>query len=370
MRSRREMFAGSLCLFACLFLFGSGCDGEGDNGGTGGTGGTKRRQFLSMGTAPVGGAFAVVGGAIAEVLNEQKGENNWKVQAKGTKGSKANIRGIQDGKLELALSNSAISYFAVRGESGWDKIYDIRAIVTLAPNVAMFITRKETGITSIAGLKGKRVVVGPSGAGFEMFVAPVLKGHGLTYDDFSPLNNTQSGAVDLLADGNADAAFLGGAVPTGSITQACSSHDIVFIPFDVAARTKLVMDYEFFQPFTISKDKYSDLKEDFEGLNVGSMHLITSAGMDEEVVYQLTRTIWEHRADIAGKHPAGRAINEKNAARYTGTEFHPGAIRFYKEVGIWPEAVEEAGAGSATPAETPVETSDAETADPKGAEAK
>ena len=205
-----------------------------------------------MGTSPVGGAFPVVGGAIAEVLNEQKGDNNWKVQAKGTKGSKANIRGIQDGKLELALSNSAISYFAVRGESGWDKKYDIRAVVTLAPNVAMFITKKETGINTIAQLKGKRVVVGPSGAGFEMFVGPLLKAHGLTYDDFSPLNNTQSGAVDLLADGNADAAFVGGAVPTGAVTQACSSHDIVFIPFESKARTKLVKDYDFFQPFTIS----------------------------------------------------------------------------------------------------------------------
>jgi TRAP transporter TAXI family solute receptor len=185
-----------------------------------------------------------------------------------------------------------------------------------------------------------------------MFVGPLLKGHGLTYDDFSPLNNTQSGAVDLLADGNADAAFLGGAVPTGSITQACSSHNIVFIPFDAASKAKLVADFEFFQPFTVSKDKYSDLDKDFEGLNVGSMHLIASAGMDDEMAYQLAKTIWEHRADIAGKHPAGRAINEKNAARYTGTEFHPGAVRFYKEVGIWPEADGEAGSDAATPADS------------------
>ncbi len=356
MPSRRELFARSLCLFACLALLCSGCGGDGENGSDGSSGKTKRRQFLSMGTAPVGGAFPVVGGAIAEVLNEHKGENKWKIQAKGTKGSKANIRGIQDGKLELALSNSAISYFAVRGESGWDKKYDIRAIVTLAPNVAMFITKKDTGISAIAQLKGKRVVVGPSGAGFEMFVGPVLKGHGLTYDDFSPLNNTQSGAVDLLADGNADAAFLGGAVPTGAITQACSSHDIVFIPFDAKARTKLVADYKFFQPFTIPKEKYSDLTADFEGPNVGSMHLITSAGADDELVYQLTKTIWERRAEIAGKHPAGRAI-EKNAARFTGTEFHPGAVRFYKEVGIWPE---EAGV-TAKPAGKP----DGDAAEPK-----
>jgi len=347
MRSRRNVLPVAFCVASCLALLASGCGGDSESD-AGGAAKPKRRQFLSMGTAPVGGAFPVVGGAIAEVLNANKGDNNWKVQAKGTKGSKANIRDIQNDKLELALSNSAISYFAVRGESGWDKKYDIRTIVTLAPNVAMFITKKETGIKSIAELKGKRVVVGPSGAGFEMFVGPLLKGHGLTYKDFSPLNNTQGGAVDLLDDGNADAAFLGGAVPTGAVTQACSSHDIVFIPFDAAVRSKLVADYEFFQPFTVAKDKYSDLEEDFDGLNVGSMHLIASANLDDEVAYQLTKTIWEHRAEIAGKHPAGRAINEKNAARYTGTEFHSGAARFYKEIGIWPESE---GADSAAGAE-------------------
>ena len=367
MRSRRVFLPVTFCLASCLFLLGSGCGGDSE-GDSGGAAKPKRRQFLSMGTAPVGGAFPVVGGAIAEVLNSNKGDNNWKVQAKGTKGSKANIRDIQNDKLELALSNSAISYFAVRGEASWDKKYDIRTIVTLAPNVAMFITKKETGIKSIAGLKGKRVVVGPSGAGFEMFVGPLLKGHGLTYKDFSPLNNTQGGSVDLLADGNADAAFLGGAVPTGAVTQACSSHDIVFIPFDAAVRKKLVADYEFFQPFTVAKDKYSDLDKDFDGLNVGSMHLITSANLDDEVAYQLTKTIWEHRAEIAGKHPAGRAINEKNAARYTGTEFHPGAARFYKEIGIWPESD---GAVTAADAEKPAgDAAEAKDAKAKDAKAK
>ena len=91
-------------------------------------------KFLSMGTAPVGGAFPVVGGAIAEVLNAHKGENDWKVQAKGTKGSQENIRRLQQNELELAISNAAISYFAVRGEAGWDKQYDIQAIATNKSN--------------------------------------------------------------------------------------------------------------------------------------------------------------------------------------------------------------------------------------------
>ncbi len=169
-----------------------------------------------------------------------------------------------------------------------------------------------------------------------VFLEPLLAAHGVTFDDFKPLYETQSAAVDLLSDGNADAAFLGGAVPTGSIQQACSTHDIFFIPFDEEAKKQLVEQYPFFSPMTIPKDVYSDLDSDYHGLNVGSMHLITAADQPEEKIYQITKILYENRAKIA--HPAAKKfINAKNAARFTGTDFHPGAIRFYKEIGIWAE---------------------------------
>ena len=106
--------------------------------------GGSDRQFLSMGTAPVGGAFQPVGNALSETLNLNRGPNNWKVQAKGTKGSQENIRRLQKGELQLALSNSAITYFAVRGEGGWDQPYEVRALVTIAPNVGVFVTTKSS----------------------------------------------------------------------------------------------------------------------------------------------------------------------------------------------------------------------------------
>lgn len=324
-----------------------GCNSEaGDNGQAG-----SRRQFLSLGTAPVGGAFPVVGGAIAEVLNAHKGDIDWKVQAKGTKGSQENIRRLQQGDLQLALSNAAITYFAVRGESGWEKPYDMRAVATLAPNVAMFISRTDSGVKSLADLKGKRVVIGPAGAGFEMFVRPIVEAHGVNWDEFTQLNAPQSSAVDMLGDGSADAAFLGGAVPTASITQATSTFDVFFVPFDESVRQQLIDQYPFFHPAVVLAGTYTGLDEDFQGLNVGSMHLITSAEHDEEMVYQITKTMWEHRDEIAGKHPAGKAINEKNVPRYTGTEFHPGAKRFYEEIGIWPESTPSEASTEATGAD-------------------
>jgi len=303
----------------------------------------RSNRFLSIGTAPPGGAFFVVGGALAEVLNAHPGAANWQVTAEATKGTQENLRRLDSGELDFALANAAISYFAVRGEGAWDKEYPVRVVMTLAPNVALFIAPAKGDVATIADLRGKRVVLGPAGAGFAYFLEPILAAHGLTYDDMSPLNATQAGAVDLLADGSAAAAFLGGAVPTASITQASSLRDITYVPFDREAVERLVTDYPFFDRATIPAGTYRGLDEDFSGLNVGSMHLVTSAAVDEELVYQVTKTIYENRAEVVEKHPAGKAINPNVVVRNTGTEFHPGAIRFYREIGIWPETSANSG---------------------------
>lgn len=335
MTSRFVFRAVALIAVGCLSV---GCKSDSSGG-----------RFITLGTAPVGGAFRPVGDAIASVLNENKGENSWKVQSKGTKGSQQNIRELDKGDIQLAMSNSAISYYAVQGKGAWEKKYDIRAVVTLAPNVGLFITKQDSGINGIGDLKGKRVTVGPSGAGFEMFLGPLLSEHGVSYPadnpDITPINDTYSNAVALLGDGNADAAFMGGAVPTPAVTQACTSYDIKFVPYEESVRQALIAKYPFYQPAVIpaknkdGKPTYKGMEADFPAMNVGSMHLITTAGQDEETIYQLTKTIWENRAEIVKQHKAGNAINDANAARFTGTPFHPGAERFYREIDIWKDGI-------------------------------
>ena len=305
--------------------------------GCGGEPGSEapQRRFLSLGTAPPGGAFFVVGSALGEVL-QAHGPEGWQVTAEATKGTQENIRRLASGELDLALANAAISHFAVRGEGGWEQAYGIRAVMTLAPNVALFITPTDSGVERLADLAGRRVVVGPAGAGFEYFLRPILAAHGVTYEEFTPLYATQAGAVDLLADGSADAAFLGGAVPTASITQAATTQDVRFVPFDEQAKESLVADYPFFARASVPAGTYRGQEEEFLGLNVGSMHLVAFESADEELIYQATRTLWEQRERVVEKHAAGRAIQAGNVVRDTGTPFHPGAERFYREIGIWP----------------------------------
>ncbi len=299
---------------------------------------SEKRRYISVGTAPAGGAFFVVGSAIAEVVAGNTSEANWEVTAEATKGTQENIRRIVNNELEFALANAAISYFAVRGEGDWKTEHAVRSVMTLAPNVGLFITPKASGIRKIQDFAGKRIVVGPAGAGFEYFLKPILAAHGIAYEDFSPLNSHYLGAVDLLADGSAAAAFMGGAIPTPAVTQAITSQDIFFIPFDAAAKESLFAEYPFFNAITIPAEAYPQgLTEPFASMNVGAMHLITAENADENVVYEFTKTLYTNRAEVVKRHGAGKAINPKNVVKDTGTPFHLGAIRFYQEIGIWQE---------------------------------
>ena len=298
---------------------------------------SSKRRYISIGTAPAGGAFFVVGSAIAEVVDGNIQDANWEVTAEATKGTQENIRRIVSGELEFALANAAISYFAVRGEGAWETEHTIRNVMTLAPNVGLFLTPQSSDIRSIRDFAGKRIVVGPAGAGFEYFLKPILAAHGITYDNFTPINSTYIGAVDLLADGSAAAAFVGGAVPTPAATQASTSQDIFFIPFDDAAKQSLFADYPFFNAITIPANTYKGQIEPFASMNVGAMHLITAENADETTVYEFVKTVYTHRAEVVKRHGAGKAINPKNVVKDTGTPFHPGAVRFYREIGIWQE---------------------------------
>ncbi len=293
-------------------------------------------QFLSIGSAPPGGAFFIVGGALAEVLTAH-GDSRWEVTSEATKGTLESIRRLDRGELELGLANSSITYFAVRGERGWDKGYPMRTLMTLAHNVLVFVTPKSSDIETLADLAGKRVVVGVAGAGWEFFIQPIVAAHGLSYDDFTPLNNTQAGAVDMLADGSADAAFLGGAVPTASIVQATTSSDMLLVPFDEEPRMQLVEEYPFYFNVPIPAGTYRGQDEEFAGLNCGSMHVIVHENMNEELAYEITRTIYENGERVAEKHPAGGFIRADNVVRNNGTPFHAGAVRYYREIGIWPD---------------------------------
>ncbi|MEM9658320.1 MAG: TAXI family TRAP transporter solute-binding subunit, partial [Planctomycetota bacterium] len=127
----------NVCVVGLLASVIAGCGSAGSDGPSSGESG--ERQFVTIGTAPAGGAFAPVGNAIAGVVDAHKGDLNWVVKPQGTKGTQENIRKLESGDIEFGMANAAISYFATRGEGNWDKPYEVRAVATIAPNVGVFV---------------------------------------------------------------------------------------------------------------------------------------------------------------------------------------------------------------------------------------
>ena len=143
-------------IIGLLLLAFSACAGPGSlpDGGT---------RFLSIGTAPPGGAFFVVGGALAEVLS-QADSAGWEVSAESTQGTQENIRRLARKELDLALANASITYFAARGEGTWKQAYPVRTVMTLAPNVALFIAPASAGFESVGDLRGPACGAGTGGS--------------------------------------------------------------------------------------------------------------------------------------------------------------------------------------------------------------
>ncbi|MCA9159536.1 MAG: TAXI family TRAP transporter solute-binding subunit, partial [Planctomycetales bacterium] len=314
-------------LLSVLCLAQIGCTSSADS-----TAG--KREFISVGTAPVGGAFYTVGSAICEVVNDNRGDLNWRVNAESTGGSMENIRLLSQGKLQFAMSNSSITYFAVRGSEGWEEAHEVQSVMTLFPNVAMFVTLANSGIEKVSDLKGKSVYVGPEGAGFEYFVKPILAAHGLTLDDIDGRFGSQQSAVDLLGDGAVVAAMVGGGIPNPALSQMAQANSIRLIPYDTEAKQKLIADYSFFEAAVIPAGTYNGIDAQYDGLNVGSAHLITHKSVDEQTVYDFAKLVYEHRAEIAERHRAALNIRPETVAVQSGVDYHPGAERFYREIGV------------------------------------
>jgi len=329
-----------LLLFSLTFLTAGllGCGGGNSTGSTEGAASAGKREFINVGTAPTGGAFFSVGSAICEVVNDNRGPLNWRVAAESTGGSMENIRLLSQGKLQFAMSNSSITYFAVRGTEGWESKHDVRSVMTLFPNIAMFVTLADSGINSVSDLKGKRVYLGPEGAGFEYFVRPILEAHGLSLSDVEATYGSQQSAVDLIGDRAVVAAIIGGGSPNPALSQLAQAQDIRFIPFDESAKQKLISDYSFFEPASIPAGTYRGIDSVYDGLNVGSAHLITHANIDEQTVFDFLKLVYENREKIAERHKAASNIQPASVAVDNGTEYHPGAIRYFQEIGIWPES--------------------------------
>lgn len=184
---KRIMLAGLACVAGAAIL--TGCGGGASGGASGG-----EKQFLNIATGGTSGTYYPLGGALAELLNNNiKGMN---ASAQATGAAVANINMLKDGSVDLAFVQNDIAYYAENGTEMFkdNKVDTIRGIAALYPETIQFVTTADTGITSVSQLKGKRVAVGASGSGSKRMPARSSR---LTASPMTTSNRSTSPSVKL-----------------------------------------------------------------------------------------------------------------------------------------------------------------------------
>ncbi len=335
-KSRLLALLLSLILVASLAI---GCSGQtasnGDNGDEGSEG-SGETVFLSIATGGTSGTYYPLGGAMANVIsNNVEGVN---AQAESTGASVENATLIQNKETDIAMIQNDIAFYAANGvelptftESG---AYDnIKGMAILYPEVIQIVALKESGINSVEDLKGKSVAVGAPGSGTEANARQILDAHGLSFDDLGkadPLSFAE--AADQMKNGQIDAAFVTAGIPTAAITDVSTTKDIVIVPIEADKVKKLQVDYPFYVEFTIPAGSYSGQEEDVPTTAVMAM-LVVRADMEEDLVYNITKSLFENLETIGNAHEKGKEISVETANEGMPIDLHPGAKKYFEEVG-------------------------------------
>jgi TRAP transporter TAXI family solute receptor len=285
---------------------------------------------MSMGTATVGGILSNIGSAMAQCVNKALPEVN--ITAEFTEGSTENLRLIGQKKMEIALITPQIGYSARKGTGQFkDKPIDFYAVVRMLPNGNIWVVLDKSKIKSIPEMKGQKVAVGPASGGLGILARMQLEANGLDYKkDIQPFFMGAGEMAEALKDGAVEAAFL-----TEELAQmVASTHKIRPLSWDKKTLSEFMSKHPYFGEYTTPPNKIKGV--DFPVLTVDNgIQLICAKEMSEEMVYKLTKAIVENLDCMGQIYAPAKAITPEWTAMELGNPVHPGAVKYFKEKGLW-----------------------------------
>ena len=320
----KKITAFSLLLLLLLSLL-AGCGGSAPK--------ADQSVRLLMVTGGTSGTYYAYGGVIASTLTEKLA--NIEITANTSGASAANARALKNNEAELAILQNDVLDYAYNGtvvmkDDG--KMPTLRTIATLYPEVIQVVATKSSGITSVADLKGKRVCVGDAGSGTEANAMQVMEAYGLSFADLGKVENLSFGdAATAMQNGTIDASFTTAGVPNPAITELNNAIDIVLLPVSGAEADKLIASYPFYSKYTINDSDYS-----IPGVDTVAIlaTLACADGLNADVVYAITKGLFDNQAALAAGHAKGKELSAESAVKGVSIPFHPGAEKYYKEKGI------------------------------------
>ncbi len=295
---------------------------------------TELISNIVTGTGGNTGTYYAFTTAVGQIL----ATDDYKFTIMSTGGSQANIEMIQDKEAQFAIVQNDVMNYAYAGTNGFaEVINDFSAVCCVYPEVCQVIATKASGIKTIADLKGKNVAVGDVGSGVYYNATQILAAAGMDID--TDINKTAASFADsatLLKDGAIDAAFITAGTPTTAVTDLATSTDVVVVDLGDDVINKLMEEYTFYSKYDYSSKDYSFVSDDETASTVYIMAtFVASNDMSEDQVYEITKNLWEKKDEIATAHAKGGEMSLETALAGVGeVPLHPGAEKYYKEIGI------------------------------------
>jgi TRAP transporter TAXI family solute receptor len=296
-------------------------------------------RFVTIGTGGVTGVYYPTGGAISKMTNKKSKEYNLRVTVESTGGSVYNINAIQAGDLEFGIVQSDRQYQAYNGTANWKgkPFKKLRAIFSIHPEVVNLVAAVDSGIKTLADIKGKRVSIGNPGSGERGNALDVLKAAGINWKtDFHAEALKAAEAAGMLQDGRIDAYFYTVGHPNGSFKEATSgARKVRFIPIPQKVIDQLCKEHPYYAPAMIPIGFYPGAanKHDVPTFGVKAT-FVTSSDVPEDIVYDITKSVFENFAEFKTLHPAYKNLTKAKMLQGLTAPMHPGALKYFKEVGL------------------------------------
>jgi hypothetical protein len=287
---------------------------------------------LVLATGGTAGTYYPFGGAMAKIWNSKIKDMNVTAQTSGA--SAENVRLVNKKEVELALVQSDTLDFAFNATEAFkEPLKAMNAIAVLYPEVIQVVVAAAGPIKSIADLKGKKVGVGAPGSGTEANFRQLLDAYGMKKEDVNAQFLSFSESAEAYKDKHIDAFIVTAGIPNAGIMDVATQNEIriLNIPADVAA--KLTQKYPFLAAVKVPANTYKGQTAEVSTVAVNAV-LIAGSSLKEEMVYNLTKALFENQADLAAAHAKGKELNIQHAVKGVSIPFHPGAVKYYKEKGL------------------------------------
>jgi hypothetical protein len=293
----------------------------------------QAQEFVTVLTGGTSGVYYPMGVALSQIYG--KAMPGAKTSAQVTKASAENLNLLQAGRGEIAFTLGDALNEAWKGneEAGFKTpLKKLRTIAAIYPNYIQIVANADSGIKTLADLKGKRVAVGAPKSGTELNARDIFKGAGMSYKDFAKVEYLPFGeSVELMKNRQLDATLISAGLGVAAIRDLATSVKIVIVPVpaDVVAKIGEAA----YQAGTVPANTYNGQTVAVPTVAIQNF-LVSHEGVSTDAAYKMTKAIFDNLPELHAAHAAAKAITKENAAKAPPAPLHPGAEKYYKEVGL------------------------------------